>query len=47
MAASHGRWLITVFPYVGIVLGAGMVGLGVWILFGQFIRPPRKFLIVF
>jgi cytochrome c-type biogenesis protein len=30
--AAGGRWLVTVFPYVGIVLGAGMVGLGVWIL---------------
>jgi cytochrome c-type biogenesis protein len=30
--AAGGRWLVTVFPYVGIVLGAGMVGLGVWTL---------------
>ncbi len=30
--AAGGRWLVTVFPYVGIVLGAGMVGLGMWIL---------------
>jgi cytochrome c-type biogenesis protein len=30
--AAGGCWLVTVFPYVGIVLGAGMAGLGVWIL---------------
>ena len=30
--AAGGRWLITSFPYVGIVIGAAMVGLGVWIL---------------
>jgi len=30
--AAGGQWLVTSFPYVGIVLGAAMVGLGVWIL---------------
>jgi cytochrome c-type biogenesis protein len=30
--AAGGRWLVTSFPYVGIVLGAAMIGLGVWIL---------------
>jgi cytochrome c-type biogenesis protein len=30
--AAGGQWLVTSFPYVGIVLGAAMAGLGVWIL---------------
>jgi cytochrome c biogenesis protein CcdA len=29
---AGGRWLITVFPYAGFVIGAAMVGLGAWIL---------------
>jgi cytochrome c-type biogenesis protein len=30
--AAGGRWLITSFPYVGLLIGAAMIGLGVWIL---------------
>ena len=30
--ATGGRWLVEGFPYVGIVLGAAMIGLGTWIL---------------
>ena len=30
--AAGGRWLVTIFPYAGLVIGAAMVGLGVWIL---------------
>jgi cytochrome c-type biogenesis protein len=30
--AAGGQWLVTSFPYVGIVLGTAMAGLGVWIL---------------
>jgi cytochrome c-type biogenesis protein len=29
---AGGQWLVTSFPYVGIILGVAMVGLGVWIL---------------
>jgi cytochrome c-type biogenesis protein len=29
---AGGQWLVTAFPYVGIVLGVGMAGLGVWTL---------------
>jgi len=27
-----GRWLVASFPYVGLVIGLSMVGLGVWVL---------------
>ena len=30
--AAGGRWLVAIFPYAGLVIGAAMVGLGVWIL---------------
>ena len=30
--AAGGQWLVTFFPYAGIVLGVAMAGLGVWIL---------------
>ncbi len=30
--AAGGRWLVEIFPYAGLVIGAAMVGLGVWIL---------------
>jgi cytochrome c biogenesis protein CcdA len=30
--AAGGQWLVTIFPYAGLVIGAAMVGLGVWIL---------------
>jgi cytochrome c biogenesis protein CcdA len=27
-----GRWLVSAFPYLGLLVGIGMVGLGIWIL---------------
>lgn len=30
--AAGGRWLVAIFPYAGLVIGAAMVGLGAWIL---------------
>ena len=30
--AAGGQWLITSFPYVGLLIGAAMAALGVWIL---------------
>ena len=27
-----GRWLVTAFPYLGLLIGVAMVGLGIWIL---------------
>lgn len=30
--AAGGRLLITVFPYAGVVIGAAMIGLGLWLL---------------
>jgi cytochrome c biogenesis protein CcdA len=30
--AAGGRWLVEIFPYAGLVIGAAMVGLGAWIL---------------
>lgn len=30
--ASGGQWLVTVFPYAGVVIGVAMVGLGLWLL---------------
>ncbi len=27
-----GQWLVTSFPYVGLVIGVAMVGLGIWVL---------------
>jgi cytochrome c-type biogenesis protein len=27
-----GRWLVSAFPYLGLLIGVGMAGLGVWIL---------------
>ena len=32
LIVTGGRWLITAFPYAGLLIGAAMVGLGVWIL---------------
>jgi cytochrome c-type biogenesis protein len=32
VAAAGGQWLIAVFPYAGLVIGIGMIGLGVWLL---------------
>jgi cytochrome c biogenesis protein CcdA len=29
---AGGRWLTEVFPYAGLVIGTGMVGLGIWLL---------------
>lgn len=30
--AAGGQWLIRVFPYAGVAIGAAMVGLGLWLL---------------
>lgn len=30
--AAGGQWLVTAFPYVGIIIAVGMLGLGIWIL---------------
>lgn len=30
--ALGGQWLITAFPYAGLVIGVAMVGLGMWLL---------------
>jgi cytochrome c biogenesis protein CcdA len=32
VVAAGGQWLVGSFPYVGLVVGVAMVGLGVWIL---------------
>ncbi len=29
---AGGQWLVRVFPYAGLAIGVGMVGLGVWLL---------------
>ncbi len=31
--AAGGQWLIRVFPYAGLVVGAAMIGLGAWLVF--------------
>ena len=33
--AAGGQWLIRVFPYAGLAIGAAMVGLGLWLLVTQ------------
>jgi cytochrome c biogenesis protein CcdA len=33
--AAGGQWLINVFPYTGLAIGAAMVGLGLWLLVTQ------------
>lgn len=30
--AAGGQWLVASFPYVGVIVGVAMVGLGVWVL---------------
>jgi cytochrome c biogenesis protein CcdA len=30
--ATGGYWLVTVFPYAGVAIGAAMIGLGIWLL---------------
>lgn len=30
--SGGGRWLTTIFPYAGLLIGAAMVGLGLWLL---------------
>lgn len=32
VVSGGGRWLTTVFPYAGLLIGAVMVGLGLWLL---------------
>jgi cytochrome c biogenesis protein CcdA len=33
--AAGGQWLVTVFPYAGLLIGAAMLGLGIWLLAGH------------
>ncbi len=30
--AAGGQWLVTIFPYAGLLIGASMIGLGLWLL---------------
>ena len=30
--ALGGQWLVTVFPYLGVIVGVALIGLGVWTL---------------
>jgi len=30
--AAGGRWLLTLFPFAGLLIGAAMLGLGLWLL---------------
>lgn len=32
LIAAGGQWLISVFPYAGILIGVAMIGLGLWLL---------------
>jgi cytochrome c biogenesis protein CcdA len=32
VVSAGGRWLTDLFPYAGLLIGAAMVGLGVWLL---------------
>lgn len=32
IVSAGGRWLTDLFPYAGLLIGAAMVGLGVWLL---------------
>lgn len=32
LIAAGGQWLIRAFPYAGVAIGVGMVGLGLWLL---------------
>ena len=33
--AAGGQWLASIFPYAGLLIGAGMVGLGLWLITGH------------
>ncbi|MGC9350340.1 MAG: cytochrome c biogenesis CcdA family protein [Anaerolineae bacterium] len=33
--AAGGRWLVTAFPYAGLLIGVAMAGLGGWLLVGH------------
>jgi cytochrome c-type biogenesis protein len=33
--SAGGQWLVTAFPYAGLLIGAAMLGLGVWLLVGH------------
>lgn len=35
LIAAGGQWLIAVFPYAGVAIGAAMIGLGIWLLVGD------------
>jgi cytochrome c-type biogenesis protein len=32
LITAGGQWLVDVFPFVGLLIGAAMIGLGIWIL---------------
>lgn len=32
LISAGGQWLIRVFPYAGVAIGIGMIGLGLWLL---------------
>ena len=32
IVAAGGQWLVTAFPFIGLLISAGMVGLGMWML---------------
>lgn len=33
--AAGGQWLVTVFPYAGLLIGVAMAALGLWLLIGH------------
>lgn len=33
--SAGGRWLVSVFPYAGLVIALAMAGLGIWLLIGH------------
>lgn len=33
--AAGGQWLVTVFPYAGLLIGVAMAALGLWLLLGK------------
>jgi cytochrome c-type biogenesis protein len=35
VVAAGGQWLVTAFPYAGLLIGAAMLGLGIWLLAGH------------
>ncbi len=35
IVAAGGQWLVTAFPYAGLLIGVGMIGLGIWLFAGH------------